>query len=111
MRHPPRTITQPRPRVCRTQDGPRPRRRIARLTCGAVTLSEPDNGSASSRSIPHKKEVEVTVNDQDPYSVNHTDSDPEETAEWRESLDTLVAAEGPARAREIMLSLLKRSKE
>jgi pyruvate dehydrogenase E1 component len=76
-----------------------------------VTLSEPDNGSASSRSIPHKKEVEVTVNDQDPYSVNHTDSDPEETAEWRESLDTLVAAEGPARAREIMLSLLKRSKE
>jgi pyruvate dehydrogenase E1 component len=76
-----------------------------------VTLSEPDNGTANSRSIPHKKEVEVTVNDQDPYSVNHTDSDPEETAEWRESLDALVAAEGPARAREIMLSLLKRSKE
>jgi len=53
----------------------------------------------------------VTVNDQDPYSVDDTDSDPEETAEWRDSLDALVAAEGRARAREIMLSLLKRSKE
>jgi pyruvate dehydrogenase E1 component len=51
------------------------------------------------------------VNDQDPYSVNHIDSDPEETAEWQESLDALVAAHGHERAREIMLSLLKRSKE
>ena len=33
----------------------------------------------------------MTVNDQDPYSVNHTDSDPDETAEWQESLDQLVA--------------------
>ncbi|GAA1444150.1 pyruvate dehydrogenase (acetyl-transferring), homodimeric type [Leifsonia poae] len=53
----------------------------------------------------------MTVNDQDPYSVNHIDSDPEETAEWQESLDALVAAHGHERAREIMLSLLKRSKE
>ncbi len=53
----------------------------------------------------------MTVNDQDPYSVNYIDSDPEETAEWRESLDALVAAEGHQRAREIILSLLKRSKE
>jgi pyruvate dehydrogenase E1 component len=53
----------------------------------------------------------VTVNDQDPYSVNNIDSDPEETAEWSESLDALVAAHGHERAREIMLSLLKRSKE
>ncbi|MBN9631845.1 MAG: pyruvate dehydrogenase (acetyl-transferring), homodimeric type, partial [Actinobacteria bacterium] len=53
----------------------------------------------------------MTVNDQDPYSVNNIDSDPEETAEWRESLDALVAAHGHERAREIMLSLLKRSKE
>ncbi|MHB1173061.1 MAG: pyruvate dehydrogenase (acetyl-transferring), homodimeric type [Lacisediminihabitans sp.] len=53
----------------------------------------------------------MTVNDQDPYSVNHTDKDPEETAEWQESLDALVAAQGHERAREIMLSLLKRSKE
>jgi len=53
----------------------------------------------------------VTVNDQDPYSVNNTDIDPEETAEWQESLDALVAAQGHERAREIMLSLLKRSKD
>ncbi|WP_022899531.1 pyruvate dehydrogenase (acetyl-transferring), homodimeric type [Humibacter albus] len=53
----------------------------------------------------------MTVNDQDPYSMNDIDSDPEETAEWRESLDALVAAEGSQRGREIMLSLLKRSKQ
>jgi pyruvate dehydrogenase E1 component len=53
----------------------------------------------------------VTVNDQDPYSVNSTDSDPQESAEWSESLDSLVAAQGHQRGREIMLSLLKRSKE
>jgi len=53
----------------------------------------------------------VTVNDQDPYSVNHIDRDPEETAEWQESLDSLVAAHGHERGREIMLSLLKRSKD
>jgi pyruvate dehydrogenase E1 component len=53
----------------------------------------------------------VTIHDQDPYSVNHTDSDPQETAEWNESLDGLVETHGRARAREIMLSLLKRSKE
>jgi pyruvate dehydrogenase E1 component len=53
----------------------------------------------------------VTVNDQDPYSMEYTDADPEETAEWAESLDALVAEHGHQRAREIMLSLLKRSKE
>ncbi|MBB5631794.1 pyruvate dehydrogenase E1 component [Cryobacterium mesophilum] len=53
----------------------------------------------------------MTVNDQDPYSMNHIDSDPEETAEWQESLDGIVAAHGRERARDIMLSLLKRSKE
>jgi len=53
----------------------------------------------------------VTVNDQDPYSVNHTDQDPEETAEWNESLDGLVETQGRGRARDVMLSLLKRSKE
>ena len=53
----------------------------------------------------------MTVNDQDPYSVNHTDQDPEETTEWTESLDALVAERGSQRGREIMLSLLKRSKE
>lgn len=50
----------------------------------------------------------MTVNDQDPYSVNHIDSDPDETAEWQESLDQLVAEKGHGRGRDIMLSLLKR---
>ncbi|MFC4244434.1 pyruvate dehydrogenase (acetyl-transferring), homodimeric type [Gryllotalpicola reticulitermitis] len=53
----------------------------------------------------------MTVNHQDPYSVTSTDSDPEETTEWRESLDDLVKSAGPERAREIMVSLLGRSKE
>ncbi len=53
----------------------------------------------------------MSINDQDPYSVNHTDRDPEETAEWQESLDALVAAHGNERGREIMLSLLKRSED
>ena len=53
----------------------------------------------------------MTVNDQDPYSHGSSDQDPEETAEWRESLDGLVQTHGHQRGREIMLSLLKRSKE
>jgi pyruvate dehydrogenase E1 component len=53
----------------------------------------------------------VAVNDQDPYSFNTMDSDPTETTEWRESLDAVVAQSGHQRGREIMLSLLKRSKE
>ncbi|MFB2598641.1 pyruvate dehydrogenase (acetyl-transferring), homodimeric type [Herbiconiux sp. P17] len=53
----------------------------------------------------------MTVNDQDPYSAGHIDSDPDETSEWNESLDALVEARGHGRARDIMLSLLKRSKE
>ncbi|QEE61360.1 pyruvate dehydrogenase (acetyl-transferring), homodimeric type [Salinibacterium sp. dk2585] len=53
----------------------------------------------------------MTIHDQDPYSVNHIDADPEETAEWQESLDGIVAGQGRGRGREIMLSLLKRSKE
>lgn len=53
----------------------------------------------------------MTVNDQDPYSVEAMDSDPEETNEWAESLDALVSEKGHQRGREIMLSLLKRSKE
>ncbi|WP_166871597.1 pyruvate dehydrogenase (acetyl-transferring), homodimeric type [Salinibacterium sp. ZJ450] len=53
----------------------------------------------------------MTVNDQDPYSVHHADVDPEETAEWQESLDAVVAEKGHERGREIILNLLKRSKE
>ena len=53
----------------------------------------------------------MTVNDQDPYSVHHIDQDPEETSEWQESLRSLVERSGHARGREIMLSLLKQSKD
>ncbi|WP_217184134.1 pyruvate dehydrogenase (acetyl-transferring), homodimeric type [Streptomyces sp. AC495_CC817] len=53
----------------------------------------------------------MTVHDQDPYSQGPLDSDPEETGEWQQSLDELVDAKGHGRGREIMLSLLKRSKE
>ncbi len=51
----------------------------------------------------------MTVHDQDPYSQNHEDSDPEETSEWQESLQQLVDAKGHGRGREVMLSLLKKS--
>ncbi|WP_144872768.1 pyruvate dehydrogenase (acetyl-transferring), homodimeric type [Microbacterium sp. 1.5R] len=53
----------------------------------------------------------MTVHDQDPYSQGNLDSDPDETGEWQQSLDELVEAKGHGRGREIMLSLLKRSKE
>ena len=53
----------------------------------------------------------MTVNDQDPYSVTNHDIDPTETAEWNESLDAVVANRGHERGREIMLSLLRRSKD
>jgi pyruvate dehydrogenase E1 component len=53
----------------------------------------------------------VTVHDQDPYSQGAHDSDPDETAEWQESLQQLVKAKGHGRGREIMLSLLKASKD
>ncbi|MFJ4225296.1 pyruvate dehydrogenase (acetyl-transferring), homodimeric type [Microbacterium sp. NPDC089695] len=53
----------------------------------------------------------MTVHDQDPYSQGPLDSDPDETGEWQQSLDELVDAKGHGRGREIMLSLLKRSKE
>ncbi|WP_394278574.1 pyruvate dehydrogenase (acetyl-transferring), homodimeric type [Microbacterium sp.] len=53
----------------------------------------------------------MTVNDQDPYSQGPQDSDPEETSEWQESLQQLVDARGAGRGREIMLSLLQRSRE
>lgn len=43
--------------------------------------------------------------------MNHIDVDPEETAEWQESLRALASTSGRERAREIMLSLLKQSKD
>ncbi|WP_460773714.1 pyruvate dehydrogenase (acetyl-transferring), homodimeric type [Microbacterium sp. GXF7504] len=53
----------------------------------------------------------MTVHDQDPYSQGPLDSDPDETSEWQESLQQLVDAKGHGRGREIMLSLLKTSRE
>ena len=53
----------------------------------------------------------MTFDDQDPRAVEATDQDPQETAEWRESLEGLVRDQGPERAREIVQSLLKRSSE
>jgi pyruvate dehydrogenase E1 component len=53
----------------------------------------------------------MAVNDQDPYSFSDIDSNPEETAEWRESLDAVVESQGHGRGRDLMLSLLKRSKD
>ncbi|MFT4124336.1 MAG: pyruvate dehydrogenase (acetyl-transferring), homodimeric type [Microbacteriaceae bacterium] len=53
----------------------------------------------------------MAVNDQDPYSVNPIDTDPEETAEWQDSLDALVAASGHERGRDVILSLLRRAKD
>jgi pyruvate dehydrogenase E1 component len=61
--------------------------------------------------LPDDERSPVTVHDQDPYSQGPLDSDPDETAEWQESLEQLVAAKGHGRGREIMLSLLKRSKD
>jgi len=49
------------------------------------------------------------VNSQDAYPSTNPDRDPEETREWLESLDALAKVHGVTRAREIMLSLLKRS--
>lgn len=68
-------------------------------------------GTKPRHDLPNTERSSVTVNDQDPYSMDNTDADPEETAEWSESLDALVAEHGHERGREIMLSLLKRSKE
>ena len=53
----------------------------------------------------------MTVHDQDPYSQDPLDSDPDETAEWQESLQQLVKAKGAGRGREVMLSLLRASHE
>ncbi|UOQ60864.1 pyruvate dehydrogenase (acetyl-transferring), homodimeric type [Leucobacter rhizosphaerae] len=53
----------------------------------------------------------MAVNTQDPYAPDHDDQDPQETAEWRESLDAVVEERGAGRGREIMTSLLDRSRQ
>ena len=53
----------------------------------------------------------MTVHEQDPYSAGYVDRDPDETAEWVDSLSGLVADRGHQRGREIMLSLLQHSND
>jgi pyruvate dehydrogenase E1 component len=53
----------------------------------------------------------VSFNDRDPFAVTNPDNDPQETAEWLESLDAIARTAGRGRAREIMQSLLRRSHE
>lgn len=43
--------------------------------------------------------------------TQYVDVNPEETREWIESLDALIATHGEQRARHIMLSLLRHSSE
>jgi pyruvate dehydrogenase E1 component len=53
----------------------------------------------------------LSLNNQDAFSVTTPDKDPQETAEWLESLDALAKTQGRGRAREVMLNLLRRSHE
>ncbi|WP_449277407.1 pyruvate dehydrogenase (acetyl-transferring), homodimeric type [Leucobacter sp. GX24907] len=53
----------------------------------------------------------MAVNTEDPYAPDQDDLDPQETAEWKESLDAVVEERGPGRGREVMTSLLARSRE
>ena len=53
----------------------------------------------------------MAVNTQDPYAPDNHDQDPQETTEWRESLDAVVEERGAGRGREIMTSLLDRSRQ
>lgn len=53
----------------------------------------------------------MSFNNLDAFSVTNPDSDPQETAEWLESLDALAKKNGRGRAREVMLNLLRRSHE
>ncbi|NDH65175.1 MAG: pyruvate dehydrogenase (acetyl-transferring), homodimeric type [Microbacteriaceae bacterium] len=53
----------------------------------------------------------MSLNVNDPYSVNQPDIDPQETAEWLESLDAVARVHGRDRARDIMTNLLRRSRE
>ena len=53
----------------------------------------------------------MSFNNLDPFVPATPDRDPQETAEWTESLDALARVHGRGRAREIMQSLLRRSHE
>lgn len=53
----------------------------------------------------------MSLNVNDPYSVNKPDMDPQETSEWIESLEAVARVHGRDRARDIMTNLLRRSHE
>ena len=53
----------------------------------------------------------MAVNTEDPYATDREDIDPEETTEWVDSLDAVFDERGAARGREIMTSLLARSRQ
>ena len=53
----------------------------------------------------------MSFNNQDPFVPATPDRDPQETAEWIESLEALAEVHGRGRAREIMQSLLRRSSD
>ena len=61
--------------------------------------------------LKSRNEDKLSVNNQDAFASSTPDQDPEETREWLESLDALARVHGKARAREIMLNLLRRSHE
>ena len=46
----------------------------------------------------------------DGFTHQLPDTDPDETQEWLESLDTVISAEGPARARFLMAKLIERAR-
>ena len=52
-----------------------------------------------------------TFDDQARLIDQLVDTDPQETAEWSQSLDALIAAAGPVRGRYIMLSLLEQARK
>ena len=53
----------------------------------------------------------MAVNTEDPYAPDRDDLDPQETSEWIESLDSVVEERGSARGRDLMTSLLARSRQ
>jgi pyruvate dehydrogenase E1 component len=89
------------------------------LSVGLLSIAEIILLSSIDFRGPHKglqlirprKEASVSFNNQDPFVPATPDRDPQETAEWLESLDALAKAHGRGRAREIMQSLLRRSGE
>jgi pyruvate dehydrogenase E1 component len=62
--------------------------------CQAPSSRNADNGSAMNDSTPRHHLMETAAFTPDP--------DPQETAEWREAFEALLATQGPARARQML---------